>query len=117
MTSLESFASKKCIERTGIPPMSRVQAEQLLRVLEGWTVVESSIEKEFHFKSYLAGLEFAYSVGKIAEEQNHHPDILIRWRRVKLILSTHSINGLSENDFIIAANAELNYRGSKPRGT
>jgi len=92
--------------------MSRAEAEKLLRVLKGWALVDSSIEKEFQFKSYLAGLDFAYSVGKIAEEQNHHPDILIRWRRVKLTLSTHSVKGLSENDFIMAAKSELNYRES-----
>ena len=67
------------------------------------------IEKEFRFDSYLKGLEFAYDVGKIAEAQDHHPDILIRWRRVKLSLSTHSVKGLSENDFIMAAKSELEY--------
>jgi 4a-hydroxytetrahydrobiopterin dehydratase len=92
--------------------MSRVEAEKLLRVLKGWALVDSSIEKEFHFKSYLAGLDFAYSVGNIAEEQNHHPEILIKWRRVKLTLSTHSVGGLSENDFIMAAKSELKYRES-----
>ena len=86
------------------------EATQLLRVLKGWTQTAGSIEREFPFKSYLDGLNFAYSVGKIAEEQNHHPDILIRWRKVKLTLSTHSIKGLSENDFIVAAKAEIKYR-------
>jgi 4a-hydroxytetrahydrobiopterin dehydratase len=84
----------------------------LLRVLKGWALMDGSIEKEFHFKAYLDGLDFAYSVGKIAEEQDHHPEILIKWRRVKLTLSTHSVKGLSENDFIVAARSELKYRES-----
>ncbi|TMI22466.1 4a-hydroxytetrahydrobiopterin dehydratase [Candidatus Bathyarchaeota archaeon] len=112
LSSLEELASKKSVERKGIPPMARREAEQFLRVLQGWTLVDGSIEKEFQFKSYLDGLDFAYSVGKIAEEQDHHPDILIKWRRVKLTLSTHSVKGLSENDFIVAAGSELKYRQS-----
>src|SRR6266852_3434836 len=110
VSNIEGLASETCIERKGIPPMARQEAERLLRVLPGWILTGSSIEKEFHFKSYLGGLDFAYSIGKIAEEQDHHPDILIKWRRVKLTLSTHSVKGLSENDFIVAARSELKYR-------
>jgi 4a-hydroxytetrahydrobiopterin dehydratase len=92
--------------------MTRQEAERLLKGLTGWALRNNAIEKEFNFKSYLNGLDFAYSVGKIAEEQDHHPDILIKWRRVKLTLSTHSVKGLSENDFIVAAKSELKYRES-----
>jgi 4a-hydroxytetrahydrobiopterin dehydratase len=112
MSSLEELASRASVERKGVPPMARQEAERLLRALTGWTLTGGSIEKEFQFKSYLAGLDFAYSVGKIAEEQDHHPDMLIKWRRVRLILSTHSVKGLSENDFIVAAKSELKYRES-----
>jgi 4a-hydroxytetrahydrobiopterin dehydratase len=114
MSSLEKLASEKSVERKGNPPMNRKEAEPLLRVLHGWTLIDGSIEKEFEFKSYLTGLDFAYLVGKIAEEQDHHPDILIRWRRVKLTLSTHSVKGLSLNDFIVAAKSELRYRETGP---
>jgi 4a-hydroxytetrahydrobiopterin dehydratase len=112
VSTLEKLASETCFERKGIPPMARQEAEQLLRTLPGWILLDGSIEKEFRFKSYLDGLEFAYSVGKIAEEQDHHPDILVKWRRVKLTLSTHSVKGLSQNDFIVAAKSELKYRES-----
>jgi 4a-hydroxytetrahydrobiopterin dehydratase len=112
VSTIEELASETCVERKGIPSMARREAEQLLRLLPGWILADGSIEKEFHFKSYLNGLDFAYSVGKIAEEQNHHPDILIKWRRVKLTLSTHSIKGLSQNDFTVAARSELKYRES-----
>lgn len=89
--------------------MIKLEVEKALRDLPGWTQVGETIEKRFRFKSYLAGLDFAYAVGKIAEEQNHHPDILIGWRRVELTFSTHSIKGLSANDFIMAAKSELEY--------
>lgn len=89
--------------------MGDKEADQTLKDLSGWIRVGKSIEKSFRFKSYLSGLDFAYAVGKIAEEQDHHPDILIGWRRVKLTFSTHSIKGLSPNDFIMAAKSEMEY--------
>lgn len=72
-------------------------------------MIDNRIEKDYRFKSYLDGLNFAYALGRIAEEENHHPDIMVKWRRVKISLSTHAIKGLSENDFIMAAKAELEY--------
>ena len=78
--------------------------------LPGWVLQSGSIQKEFRFRSYLGGLDFAYSLGKIAELENHHPDLFIGWRRVKVILSTHAIKGLSQNDFVMAARSELEYR-------
>ncbi len=90
--------------------MNAEEAEQLLQDLPGWAWAEEKIEKEFRFKSYAAGLEFVYAIGKIAEQQDHHPDMLVKWRRVKVTLSTHVIKGLSMNDFIIAAKAELEYQ-------
>src|SRR5713101_2676370 len=110
--SIQELAAKNCVPHEGTKPLTRREAEQYLKGLPGWTLQNETIEKEFRFSSYLNGLDFAYGVGKIAEKQDHHPDILIKWRRVKLSLSTHSVKGLSENDFIMAAKAELNYRES-----
>ena len=90
--------------------MPKETAEKYLHDLPGWTLVDNRIEKEYRFKSYLDGLEFAYSLGKTAEQEDHHPDILVRWRRVKVTLTTHAIKGLSENDFIMAAKADELYR-------
>ncbi|HEY4672841.1 MAG TPA: 4a-hydroxytetrahydrobiopterin dehydratase [Nitrososphaerales archaeon] len=105
-----SLAFKKCVPcEGGTLPLSREEAEKYLKEVQGWSLIDNKIEKEFKFPSYLNGLEFAYNVGKIAEQEGHHPDILIRWRRVRLALTTHAIKGLSENDFIIAAKAEQEY--------
>ena len=110
--SLQELASRRSVERKGVKPFSLPEIELYLRSLPEWGLKDNAIEKEYRFPSYIEGLDFAYRVGKLAEEQDHHPDILIRWRKVKLSLSTHSIGGLSENDFIIAANAELLYNKS-----
>jgi 4a-hydroxytetrahydrobiopterin dehydratase len=86
--------------------MPKEDAQRYLEQIPGWTLADDHIVKEFKFKNYLDGLEFAYSLGKIAEEEDHHPDIVIKWKRVRVTLTTHDIKGLSENDFIIAAKAE-----------
>ena len=113
MSTLKGLAAKTSIERKG-SPLTRQEVEQYMRGFPGWNLLDGAIEKEFRFKSYLEGLAFANEMGQIAEKENHHPDILIKWRRVKLTLSTHSVKGLSENDFILAAKSELKYRESVP---
>ena len=90
-------------------PFTVDEAREALKPLSGWTIKGGTIEKEFRFKSYLGGLNFAYSLGKLAESENHHPDLFIAWRRVRVVLSTHAIKGLSQNDFVMAAKAELEY--------
>jgi 4a-hydroxytetrahydrobiopterin dehydratase len=110
MMSMSDLASGRCVPCKGTKPLSKEIAESRLRQLPGWTLSNGVIEKEFRFKSYMDGLDFAYAIGKIAEEQDHHPDILVKWRRVRLTFSTHVIKGLSQNDFIMAAKSELEYQ-------
>ena len=106
-----ALASRKCVPYDSkTSPMPKAEARKYLRQIPGWTLTDDQIAKEFKFKSYLDGLNFAYSLGKTAEEEEHHPDILIRWKKVRLTLTTHDIKGLSENDFIIAAKTEEIYR-------
>ena len=106
---LEDWAKRKCVPCKGTSPMTQEEAEKALLNFAGWTLENGSLAKEFRFHSYSDGLEFAYKVGKIAEEQDHHPDILVRWRRIKLTFSTHVIKGLSQNDFIMAAKSALQF--------
>ena len=110
MISISKLASMKCSPCEGTVPMSKQEAESYLQTFQGWGSSDETIKKEFRFKSYRDGLDFACAVGRIAEEQDHHPDILIKWRRVKLTLSTHVIKGLSQNDFMMAAKSEVEYQ-------
>jgi 4a-hydroxytetrahydrobiopterin dehydratase len=105
----EELASGHCAPCDGVRPFTVNEALEALKPLSGWVIRDGKIEKEFRFRSYLAGLEFAYSIGKIAELENHHPDLFIGWRRVKVVLSTHAIKGLSQNDFVMAAKSQLEY--------
>lgn len=98
---------KKCVPCEGeVKPLAQDEYGAFLRgELNGWIDVDQKqIEKEYKFKNFKEALAFVNKVGKIAEEEGHHPDInLHNWNRVKLTLSTHAIVGLSENDFILAS--------------
>ena len=61
------------------------------------------LEKEFKYKNFLDSQKFVNEVGKISENEGHHPDILFGWGYAKIRITTHAIEGLSENDFILAA--------------
>ncbi len=87
---------------------SLIRGAQIAPFLEqlggGWKVINGHhLEKEFTFSNFAEALAFVNQIGAIAEEQGHHPDILLAWGRVKITLFTHKINGLTESDFILAA--------------
>lgn len=86
-------------------PLTREEAEKYLHDMPGWMLWPDgkTISKSFKFKDFKSAFAFAGSVAAIAEEENHHPDLLVSWGRVEIELSTHAIGGLSENDFIVAA--------------
>lgn len=98
--------SKKCIPCSiGADPLSKGQINKLMKELEdGWNVVDNKkIEKTYKFKNFKEALDFAVKVGNLAESEGHHPDINISWGKVILELWTKKIDGLHENDFILAA--------------
>lgn len=99
------FASKECVPcKGGVPPIKGCELEGLLRHAPGWTAVEEHhIRRAFTFSDFKTALGFTNRVGEVAEEQGHHPDILLSWGRVEITLYTHKVNGLTENDFIMAA--------------
>jgi 4a-hydroxytetrahydrobiopterin dehydratase len=102
----ESLDKKHCIPcEGGTSPLSRSQNLEFLQEVEQWQLIEEkSIEKIFSFKDFKEAVSFVSEVARIAEEEGHHPDISIfSWNKVKITLSTHTISGLSENDFILAA--------------
>ena len=81
---------------------------QISKKIDGWDVVKNEknvffLEKNFKFKNFIDSQNFINKVGNISEEENHHPDIKFGWGYAKIIITTHAIEGLSENDFILAA--------------
>lgn len=74
---------------------------------EGWHVLDGKkLEKEFLCKDFLRAMSFVDMIADIAEEEGHHPDIHIHYDKIRIELWTHTIGGLSENDFIVAAKIE-----------
>jgi len=80
--------------------------EQLLKPLRGWAIEDSLLTKRFEFSRYLDGVAFAKKCGELAEEMNHHPDLLIQWRKVTVSITTHSAGGLTSLDFDYAERVE-----------
>jgi 4a-hydroxytetrahydrobiopterin dehydratase len=107
-TATESELSKKhCVPcEGGIPPLSAAQVNQHLGAVPDWQLTADGkrIRREWRVKDFMAGLDFFNAVGRIAEAEDHHPDLhLAGYRNVAVEIWTHAINGLSENDFILAA--------------
>ncbi len=109
MKSHCDLSKKKCTPcQGGVPPLKGPSLAELERQLgKGWKVIdEHHLEKEFSFKNFRDALAFTNAIGAIAEEEGHHPDILLTYGKVKIELWTHKNNGLTENDFILAAKIE-----------
>jgi 4a-hydroxytetrahydrobiopterin dehydratase len=109
---MSELARKQCLPcRGGVPPLGSEEIKKLLDQLgNGWIVVDNHhLEKEYTFGDFRQALDFTNRVGAVAEEQGHHPDIYLAWGKVKLVLWTHKIDGLTESDFIFAAKSDELY--------
>ncbi len=93
--------------KAGAAPLSRKEAEALLLQVPAWSLNERELSREFKFKDFRGAMDFVNLVAGIANDEDHHPDILISYNRVRITLSTHKINGLSMNDFIVAAKTDV----------
>lgn len=103
------LASKECVPcKGGVPPLAGEALDGLLAELGGgWRVVDGHhLEKEFGFADFVEALAFTNRIGELAEAQAHHPDIHLSWGKVRLEIWTHTIDGLTESDFVWAAKAE-----------
>jgi 4a-hydroxytetrahydrobiopterin dehydratase len=104
------LAGKKCVPCEGkTAPFTHAEAEGFMKLVSGWMLWPDgkTISKSFKFKDFAGAFAFATKIAAVAEEEGHHPDLLISWGRVEVELSTHSIGGLSENDFIMAAKVDM----------
>jgi 4a-hydroxytetrahydrobiopterin dehydratase len=89
-----------------MPSLSTEEAQSRLTGLPGWKITAGELVKTFQFKDFLASLHFVNAVGEQAEQAGHHPDIDIRYNRVRLALTTHDAGGLTQKDFDLAAQAQ-----------
>ena len=98
------LTQKKCAPcDAGTPPLEQIKINELLKEIPTWTLKDGHLFKKFKFKNFRDAIKFINSVAGIAEEQGHHPDFCVHYSKVEMEIWTHAINGLSENDFILAA--------------
>ena len=106
---MTELAAKQCVPcRGGVPALNGEALRELQEQIgSAWRVVdEHHLECEYAFDDFRGALDFTVKVGEMAEEQDHHPDILLTWGSVKVTIWTHKIDGLTESDFVFAAKAD-----------
>jgi 4a-hydroxytetrahydrobiopterin dehydratase len=104
------LSKKQCIPcKGGVSPLKGENLENIHKQLNGnWMIVdEHHLEKEYIFSNFRQALAFTNQVGELAEAEGHHPDIYLTWGKVKLMVWTHKIDGLTESDFIFAAKVDV----------
>ena len=109
------LASKTCVPcRGGVPPLKGEELRKFRQQLPGWEVIsEHHLHRAYSFPDFKTALEFVNRVGEMAEQQGHHPDIVLGWGKVEITTWTHKIDGLTESDFILAAKIEELPRAGK----
>ena len=106
---MDDLSKKKCVPCEGnIPPFDQEEIHKYLKKINGWSVKSNQdnsffLIKEYSFKNFKDSQNFVNNVSDISEKEGHHPDITFGWGYVKINITTHAIEGLSENDFILAA--------------
>ena len=106
---MSDLLNKKCMPcEGGVMPFDVSEIHKYQKKVDGWDVIKNNkgvffLEKKFKFKNFLESQKFVNLVGKISEEEGHHPDLSFGWGYAKVTITTHAIEGLSENDFILAA--------------
>ena len=106
---MEKLTEQKCVVcEGGLPTLKEEQIQKYLSQLTmEWEVLdEKKIRRQFKFKDFKEAIVFVNKIAELAEEEGHHPDFAIHYNKVTITLWTHAINGLFENDFIMAAKIE-----------
>jgi 4a-hydroxytetrahydrobiopterin dehydratase len=106
---MSDLLNKKCVPcEGGVTPLDISEIHKYQKKVDGWDVLKNEkniyfLEKKFIFKNFLESQKFVNLIGRISEDEGHHPDITFGWGYAKVDITTHAIEGLSENDFILAA--------------
>lgn len=104
---MSELAKKRCIPcEGGVQPLTEEDARNLMPQLEqDWMLIDGGrmLARTFNFKNFVETMQFVNKIAAVAEEEQHHPDLSISYNTLSIELMTHAIDGLSENDFILAA--------------
>ncbi|MDC2969852.1 4a-hydroxytetrahydrobiopterin dehydratase [Candidatus Pelagibacter sp.] len=106
---MSDLLEKKCVPcEGGVKAFDISEIHKYQKKVDGWDIIKDNkniytLQKKFTFKNFIQSQLFVNEVGKISEEEGHHPDISFGWGYAIVNITTHAIEGLSENDFILAA--------------
>ena len=108
---MNDLRSMSCTQpKIGGPSLSESEVKDYLPQVPDWEVVEvddlKQLVRQFKFSNFVEALEFTNKIGELAEEEDHHPSILVEWGKVTLTWWTHAVGGLHLNDFITAAKSD-----------
>ena len=109
---MSDLVKQKCVAcRADAPRVTDDELPDLLKQIPDWQPVTDNsvlkLNKVFNFDNYLDAISFTNKIAQLAEEEDHHPAILLEWGRVEVTWWTHKIGGLHKNDFIAAAKTDL----------
>jgi 4a-hydroxytetrahydrobiopterin dehydratase len=109
---MAALHEQHCRPRTGAA-LARAEAEHLLAELHEWVLDDDAgaIHRTFRFRNYYETIAFVNALAWIAHGEDHHPDLEVGYNRCRVRYRTHSVQGLSENDFICAAKIDALARG------
>ena len=108
MTALSQASCEAC--RIGAPKVTEAEAQELMQQIPDWKLIEvddiQQLERQYKFKNFVKAMEFANQLAELAEAEGHHPGILVEWGKVTVTWWSHSIKGLHNNDFVMAAKTD-----------
>jgi 4a-hydroxytetrahydrobiopterin dehydratase len=108
MKTVEQLLTSQCREVKG-DAMNAGDVAAQLKVLDQWAVDGGALKKVYRFKNYYETLAFVNALAYMVHREDHHPDLHVGYNRCEVRYNTHSVNGISENDFISAAKADAIY--------
>jgi 4a-hydroxytetrahydrobiopterin dehydratase len=101
---MSELEKRRCVPcEGGVPKLEEPRIRELHAQIRGWDIQKERLRKIFEFRDFTKAMAFVNEMARIADEEQHHPDFCVHWNRVIVFLWTHALNGLSENDFILAA--------------
>ncbi|MCW5612267.1 MAG: 4a-hydroxytetrahydrobiopterin dehydratase [Rubrivivax sp.] len=100
---MTDLAQQRCRPLEGQPPMSADEIQRHLAAAPGWALVDGAIQKRYDFADYHRTMAFVNALAWVAHQEDHHPDLLVSYNRCTVRYNTHSVGGISVNDFICAA--------------
>ena len=114
MKTLDQLLAASCRHLDG-GPLSDAQVAEQLAALDGWTHEGGSIVKDYAFADFRATMAFVNALAEMVDREDHHPEMVVGYNRCRVRFDTHSVGGVSDNDFICAAKTDLIFRQLGPR--